>query len=122
MAASTGRVLVVDDEPIVREILEGYLHRGGFDVATASDGPGALDAFEAHRPDLIVLDLMLRGSTGWRYFDGFARPDRDCSLCPLREQSAVSTAGGKVIACRGPRPSTCSRSPAPGSCCCRGLR
>jgi len=68
MAASTGRVLVVDDEPIVREILDGYLHRGGFDVATASDGPGALDAFETHSPDLIVLDLMLPGIDGLEVF------------------------------------------------------
>jgi two-component system response regulator ResD len=68
MAASNGRVLVVDDEPIVREILERYLHRGGFDVATASDGPGALDAFETHSPDLIVLDLMLPGIDGLEVF------------------------------------------------------
>jgi two-component system response regulator ResD len=68
MPASNGRVLVVDDEPIVREILERYLERGGFDVACAGDGPGALDAFEAHNPDLIVLDLMLPGIDGLEVF------------------------------------------------------
>ncbi len=68
MAASNGRVLVVDDEPIVREILERYLHRGGFDVATAADGQAALDCFEASRPDLIVLDLMLPGIDGLEVF------------------------------------------------------
>ncbi len=68
MTASHGRVLVVDDEPIVREVLERYLHRGGFDVATASDGPSALHAFEEHRPDLIVLDLMLPGIDGMEVF------------------------------------------------------
>src|SRR5215217_223505 len=68
MAASNGRVLVVDDEPIVREILERYLHRGGFDVATASDGQAALDSFEANHPDLIVLDLMLPGIDGLEVF------------------------------------------------------
>jgi two-component system response regulator ResD len=68
MAASNGRVLVVDDEPIVREILERYLHRGGFDVATASDGQAALDSFEANEPDLIVLDLMLPGIDGLEVF------------------------------------------------------
>jgi two-component system, OmpR family, response regulator ResD len=68
MTASGGRVLVVDDEPIVREVLERYLHRGGFDVTTASDGWSALDAFEAHHPDLIVLDLMLPGIDGMEVF------------------------------------------------------
>jgi two-component system, OmpR family, response regulator ResD len=68
MTASAGRVLVVDDEPIVREVLERYLQRGGFDVTTASDGPGALDAFEEHCPDLIVLDLMLPGIDGMEVF------------------------------------------------------
>ncbi len=68
MAASEGRVLVVDDEPIVREILERYLRRGGFEVAAATDGQGALDAFDAQRPDLIVLDLMLPGIDGLEVF------------------------------------------------------
>jgi two-component system, OmpR family, response regulator ResD len=58
----------VDDEPIVREVLERYLHRGGFEVATACDGLSALDAFEVHRPDLIVLDLMLPGIDGMEVF------------------------------------------------------
>jgi DNA-binding response OmpR family regulator len=68
MTASGGRVLVVDDEPIVREVLERYLDRGGFDVATASDGSSALDAFDNHHPDLIVLDLMLPGIDGMEVF------------------------------------------------------
>ena len=68
MTASNGRVLVVDDEPIVREVLERYLHRGGFDVTTAGDGQAALDSFEANHPDLIVLDLMLPGIDGLEVF------------------------------------------------------
>src|SRR5262245_53235622 len=55
----TSRVLVVDDEPIVREVLARYLSRDGFDVDTAEDGEGALEAVDRERPDLIVLDLML---------------------------------------------------------------
>jgi two-component system, OmpR family, response regulator ResD len=53
------RVLVVDDEPIVREVLSRYLRRAGFDVISAADGQAALDEFEGGRPDLVVLDLML---------------------------------------------------------------
>jgi two-component system response regulator ResD len=53
------RVLVVDDEPIVLEVLSRYLTRDGFGVDTASDGEAALEAFEGAHPDLLLLDLML---------------------------------------------------------------
>ncbi len=53
------RVLVVDDEPIVLEVLSRYLSRDGFGVDTASDGEAALEVFEGAHPDLLLLDLML---------------------------------------------------------------
>jgi two-component system, OmpR family, response regulator ResD len=62
------RILIVDDEPIVREVLERYLTREGFEVATAADGPEALDAFQATKPDLMVLDLMLPTLDGLEVF------------------------------------------------------
>jgi two-component system response regulator ResD len=68
MPGTEGRVLVVDDEPIVREILERYLDREGFEVTTAVDGQAALEAFEASRPDLILLDLMLPRIDGLEVF------------------------------------------------------
>jgi DNA-binding response OmpR family regulator len=57
--AAEAQVLVVDDEPIVREVLSRYLSREGFEVETAADGQAALDAVESTRPELVVLDLML---------------------------------------------------------------
>ena len=45
------RVLVVDDEPMVREVLARYLEREGFDVDTADDGEQALERFGAQTPD-----------------------------------------------------------------------
>jgi DNA-binding response OmpR family regulator len=53
------RVLVVDDEPMVREILQRYLELEGFEVAVAEDGEAAMASFSQSRPDLVVLDLML---------------------------------------------------------------
>ena len=53
------RVLVVDDEPMVREVLQRYLELEGFEVAVAEDGEAALASFTETRPDLVVLDLML---------------------------------------------------------------
>ncbi|MEV5395907.1 response regulator transcription factor [Streptomyces cellulosae] len=58
------RVLVVDDDPTVAEIVTGYLDRAGYVVDRAGDGPDALARAAAHRPDLVVLDLMLPGMDG----------------------------------------------------------
>jgi two-component system, OmpR family, response regulator ResD len=66
--AAEGRVLVVDDESIVREVLSRYLTREGFEVETAADGRAALDVFDTTRPELVVLDLMLPGVDGLEVF------------------------------------------------------
>jgi DNA-binding response OmpR family regulator len=58
------RVLVVDDDPTVAEVVTGYLDRAGYTVDRADDGPGALAHAAAHWPDLVVLDLMLPGMDG----------------------------------------------------------
>jgi DNA-binding response OmpR family regulator len=52
-------ILVVDDEPSIREVVGLYLRRAGYEVVVAADGQAALEALEAHPPDLVVLDLML---------------------------------------------------------------
>ncbi len=62
------RVLVVDDEPMVREVLERYLRKEGFDVSTAEDGPEALATFASDEPDLVLLDLMLPQIDGYEVF------------------------------------------------------
>jgi DNA-binding response OmpR family regulator len=69
-APSTGpvRVLVVEDEPIARDVLCLYLERGGFAVETAEDGEQALVAIRACRPDLVLLDLMLPRVDGMEVF------------------------------------------------------
>lgn len=53
------RVLVVDDEPTVREVLAAYLDRDGFKVREAADGLAALQSITEEPPDLIVLDVMI---------------------------------------------------------------
>lgn len=58
------RILVVDDEPSIREVVGLYLRREGFEVESAADGPAALAAIDRVRPDLVVLDLMLPGVDG----------------------------------------------------------
>ncbi|MDH6606628.1 two-component system response regulator ResD [Streptomyces sp. SAI-208] len=63
-AQTRRRVLVVDDDPTVAEVVSGYLDRAGYLVDRAADGPDALARAAAHRPDLVVLDLMLPGMDG----------------------------------------------------------
>lgn len=58
------KVLVVDDEPSIVEILEYNLATAGFDVVTASDGYAAMAAVRSDPPDVVVLDLMLPGMDG----------------------------------------------------------
>jgi len=59
------KVLVVDDEDSVRELIELYLKKEGFEVLHARDGREALRLNGQHHPDLIILDLMLPGLDGW---------------------------------------------------------
>ncbi|WP_405589444.1 response regulator transcription factor [Streptomyces sp. NBC_01190] len=58
------RILVVDDDPTVAEVVAGYLDRAGFDVERVADGLSAVARAAAVRPDLVVLDLMLPGMDG----------------------------------------------------------
>jgi two-component system response regulator ResD len=58
------RILVVDDEPSISEVVALYLRREGFEVEVAADGERALAMIAQRRPDLLVLDLMLPGVDG----------------------------------------------------------
>jgi two-component system, OmpR family, alkaline phosphatase synthesis response regulator PhoP len=58
------RVLVVDDEPPIIDLVRGYLEREGWAVSSAEDGLEALDRIRDERPDVVVLDLMLPGLDG----------------------------------------------------------
>jgi len=59
------KILVVDDEESVRELIELYMKKEGFEVLHAKDGKEALRLNGEHHPDLIILDLMLPGLDGW---------------------------------------------------------
>ncbi len=61
---SVARILVVDDEPKIVQLVRDYLERAGFAVSTAHDGDEALMRAHQERPDLIVLDLGLPGFDG----------------------------------------------------------
>src|SRR6266498_1872410 len=62
------RILVVEDDPTVSDVVARYLERDGFDVQTVDDGISALDVVAASPPDLMILDLMLPGLDGLEVF------------------------------------------------------
>jgi CheY-like chemotaxis protein len=60
-----GRVLVVDDDEVIRQLIAVNLQLEGFDVATAVDGQDCLDRVQTIEPDVITLDVMMPRLDGW---------------------------------------------------------
>jgi two-component system response regulator ResD len=91
-----GRVLVVDDEPTIAEVVCRYLERAGYVTASAGDGPSALEAADAEPIDLMVLDVMLPGIDGievMRRIRNAARPAPAVILLTARGEEADRVAG-----------------------------
>jgi CheY-like chemotaxis protein len=61
------RILVVEDDDEMRELLVSLLTDAGYKVASARDGEVALIQIEARQPDLILLDMVMPGMTGWAF-------------------------------------------------------
>lgn len=86
-------MLVVDDEPMVREVVTRYLESDGFHVDTAADGDEALERFAARRPHLVVLDLMLPSRSGLDVL----RHVRERDTTPVILLTARSDEGDRVL-------------------------
>jgi len=89
-AIPTAPILVVDDDVKIVRLVRTYLERDGFMVVTAADGPAALQAIEAHRPALVVLDLMLPELDG-RAVIRAVRRDEEAGRTPILVLSARSS-------------------------------
>ncbi len=76
------RILLVDDDPDIREALAEALAADGNDVRTAENGRAALASARADRPDVIVLDLMMPVMNGWE-FRRIQRDDADLAGIPV---------------------------------------
>ena len=79
MAEPAPKVLVVDDEEHITELVKMGLSMNGFEVERASTGRGALEAIEKNRPDLVVLDIGLPEMDGWEVLERI----RDLSEVPV---------------------------------------
>ncbi|MDJ1007283.1 MAG: response regulator [Paracoccaceae bacterium] len=77
-----GRVLLIEDEPNIIEAIRFILSRDGWAVDTHSDGKSALDAVARRRPDLIILDVMLPGRSGYDILSDL-RADPETGAIPV---------------------------------------
>ena len=87
------RILVVDDEKNICELLTLYLEKEGYTVETAGDGEEAVRKFGSFRPDLILLDIMLPKMDGWQV----CREIRKSSEVPIIMLSAKGETFDKVL-------------------------
>ena len=76
----TARVLVVDDEPAIRELCRVNLELDGHEVLEAGTGEEALEVVARERPDLVFLDIMLPGIDGWEVL---RRLKEDAATAPV---------------------------------------
>jgi DNA-binding response OmpR family regulator len=67
------RIIVVDDDKEIREIIHFVLSRNGFEVVTASDGKQLAALLAEEKPDLIILDVMMPGQDGYQIFNRLRR-------------------------------------------------
>ena len=67
------RILIVDDETVVRDLVRIILEGRGYSVCCAANGREALDQIQASRPDLVVLDLMMPVLNGWGVIEELRR-------------------------------------------------
>jgi two-component system OmpR family response regulator len=83
------RLLVVDDEPSIRDLLSASLRFAGYDVVTAADGSSALTQAEKHRPDLVVLDVMMPDMDGFEVTRKLRERGRDVPVLFLTARDDV---------------------------------
>jgi two-component system OmpR family response regulator len=88
--APEARLLVVDDEPSIRELLTASLRFAGFEVFPAADGAEALKLAEQHRPDLVVLDIMLPDLDGFTVTRKLRERGRDVPVLFLTARDDTS--------------------------------
>jgi two-component system OmpR family response regulator len=92
-APTEARLLVVDDEPNILELLSASLRFAGFDVATATNGNDALRVAASYQPDLVVLDVMMPGLDG---FEVVRRMRKDEQRVPVLFLTAKDATEDKV--------------------------
>lgn len=90
---ATEKILIVDDDENICELLRLYLEKEGYTTTVVTDGLNAISAFDADSPDLVLLDIMLPGLDGWQ----ICREIRKTSAVPIIMLTAKSETFDKVL-------------------------
>ncbi len=90
---AAGKILVVDDDQNICELLRLYIEKEGFEVCIANDGRKAIEIFDEQNPDLTMLDIMLPELDGWQV----CREIRKKSQCPIIMLTAKGEVFDKVL-------------------------
>lgn len=90
---STGKIMIVDDDLNICELLRLYIEKEGFSVVTVNDGEAAIKSVDKENPDLVLLDIMLPKLDGWQV----CREIRKTSQCPIIMLTAKGEVFDKVL-------------------------
>ncbi len=90
---SNAKILIVDDDINICELLRLYLEKDGFDAEVVTDGAIAVEKFNSINPDLVLLDIMLPGMDGWQ----ICREIRKTSQTPIIMLTAKTETFDKVL-------------------------
>ncbi len=89
---STTKILIVDDELIMRESLAGWLERDGYDVEKASSGEEALEKFKNTRFDILLVDMKMEGMSGLEVLKRIKENDSDVAVVMITAYGSIKTA------------------------------
>ncbi len=92
-----GRILVVDDEPDIANLIRRYLERGGYQVLVAGNGAEALRTAKAEKPDLITLDVQLPDADGFTVLEWLKNEPETASIPVLMLSMMADDGRGKVL-------------------------
>lgn len=87
------KILVVDDDPVFTRLVKGVLVQKGYDVLTAGDGQEALQLLFAHKPDMVLLDVMMPKMDGWQTCNRI----REVSDVPVVMLTGMQTSEADVV-------------------------
>ncbi len=90
---SNAKILIIDDDINICELLRLYLEKDGYEAEVITDGLKAIDAFNSINPDLVLLDIMLPGMDGWQ----ICREIRKTSQTPIIMLTAKGETFDKVL-------------------------
>ncbi len=87
------KILIADDEELMRQLVADFLRPEGYEVLEAADGKQALEIFNDQKPDLVLLDVMMPGYDGWTV----CREIRRTSTVPIVMITAKDEEIGSII-------------------------